>query len=318
VPAKDDPWAAFAADYRARIAQLDLIGAAETLIAWSKKAKDEGAGDIAELGRYSGDYHSQADKRLDEWTASRIKDRRFADAYAGLATFSTFKSVKDLLGATKPSELAQKSRASVFAAEDEYHYTQIRNLVAAAQPDDDRLNQHIHAYLSMGEPGGRMLGVVQKLAEYRQWLKDGQPLKAVVVVDWGPRALACEHTIEVGFGLGKDGQPVKSFIRNAVAGAGKSWNDTFPISGFSGNIPYRVKTTRPTSPVEELAESGKSRMELFFSDPAGPLTVANEVESGTKVRVDWLGTVTKPELPEWGKLKGPETKSTLLQFERFN
>lgn len=307
-PAKADPWAVFAADYRARIAQLDLIGAAETLSAWSKKAADEGAGEIAEIGRYSSDYHTQVDKRLEEWTTSRIKDRRFADAYAGLAAFNMSKSIKELLGATKPGELVQKSRANVFAAEDEYHYTQIRSLAAAAQPDEDRLNQHIHAYLSMGEPGGRMLGVVQKLAEHRRWLKDGQPLKAIVVVDWGPRALACEHTLEIGFGVGKDGQPLKSFIRNAAAAPGKSWTDTFAIAGFSGNIPYRVKSTRPTSPVEELAESGKSRTELFLSDPTGPLTVANDIESGTKVRVDWLGAVTKPELPEWGRLNGGSGK----------
>jgi len=304
VAAKEDLWGAFAADYRARIGQFDLIGAAETLVAWKNKATAEGAGETPELARMIGDYQSQTDKRLVEWTASRIKDRRFADAYSGLATFSNSKSVKELLGATKPNELAQKSRTNVFAAEDEYHYSQIRTLVAAAQPDEDRLNHHIHAYLAMGEPGGRMLGVVQKLAEYRQWLKDGQPVKAVVVVDWGPRALACDYTLEIGFGLGKDGQPIKSFIRNAAASPGKSWSDTLAISGFSGNIPYRIKATRPTSPVEELAESGKSRTELFLSDPTGPLTVANEIESGTKVRVDWLGAVTKPELPEWGQLSG--------------
>jgi hypothetical protein len=53
--------------------------------------------------------------------------------------------------------------------------------------------------------------------------------------------------------------------------------------------------------VEELVEAGRERVELFLSDPSGPLIVANEVDSGTKVTVEWQGVVAKPTLPEWSK-----------------
>jgi hypothetical protein len=153
-----------------------------------------------------------------------------------------------------------------------------------------------------------MLAEVQKLADYRKWLKDGRPMRAVVKIEWGPRAVAREHAIEIGLGAGKDGQPAATFTRTAGARPGQVWTETFPVSGLDGTtdrIPYRVKTSRPTSAVEELAEAAPVRTELFLLDRSGPVSVAGEPESGTKVTVEWQGLLMKPELPAWPGAKTP-------------
>ncbi len=301
VNAKQDQWTKFLAEYRSRMLQLDLIGTADLLIAWQTYLPAWGANAPPELSTLRGEFEKQAAGTLQAWATGRIKDRRFADAYRGLATFSDSKAIKELLGAKVPGELAQQNRARLFAAEDEYHYTQIRAL-ANDPAAGERLKQHIDAYQSLVEPGGRMLGVVQQLADYRQWEKSGRPLKAEVTIEWGPRTPTREHMIEIALGIGKDGRPLKTFSRTALAEPGKIWTDALPITGIVDQH-YQIKTVRPTSPVEELAEALPFRTELFLSDPAGPLTVANDVDSGTKVKVEWQGMLSRPTLPEWGRLK---------------
>jgi hypothetical protein len=250
-----------------------------------------------ELVKERGDFQAQAAARLQEWTAGRTKDRRFASGSAGLRAFNDSKAVQELLGAKMVGELANKARTELNAAEDEYHYTQIRTLAVDVPISKERLKQQVDAYLAM-DPPGRMLGVVQRLSEYRQWEKAGQPVSAIVTIEWGPRTPSREHAIEIALGLGKDGQPLKTITRTAFAEPGKIWTDTVPVSVITDKQ-YRVKTVRPTSPVEELAEALTTRTELFFSNSAGPLTVANEVDSGTKVTVKWQGIIEKPVLPEW-------------------
>jgi hypothetical protein len=301
VTAADNPkveqWTKFLAEYRSRMAQFDLIGSADLLVNWQKYLPAWGADALPELTKERSLYRTQAAVRLEEWTAGRIKDRRFSAGYAGLRAFNDSKDVQELLGAKTVVELAGKARTELGAAEDEYHYSQIRTLAAEVPVAEERLKQHIDAYLAMVPPG-RMLGVVQRLAEYRQWEKAGQPVNAVVTIEWGPRTPTREHVIEIALGLGKDGQPLKTISRTALAEPGKIWTDTIPVGGITDKQ-YRVKTVRPTSPVEELAEALTTRTELFFSNPAGPLTVANEVDSGTKVTVKWQGIVERPMLPEW-------------------
>lgn len=293
--AKQDQWTKFEAEYRSRLANLDLLGAADLLIGWQKYLPAWGSEAPPQLLKERDEYKAQAAARLQEWVASRIKDRRFADAYAGLSTFAAAKSVQLLLGST--NELSVKARTEIAQAEDWYHYEQIQSLAADATAEE-RLKQHIDAYLSLTQPPGTMLGVVQQLAEYRQWEKTGRPVKANVTIEWGPRVVSREHTIEIGLGVGKDGQPLKTFTRTAFAEPGKVWTDSLLVNGMT-DLQYRVKITRPTSPVEELAEALRSRTELFLSNSAGPLTVANEVESGTKVKVEWQGFMIKPTLPDW-------------------
>src|SRR5262249_42643798 len=159
-------------------------------------------------------------------------------------------------------------------------------LAAESPLSEDRLKQHIDAYLALS--GGQKLQIVQQFADHRQWKKAGYPTTATIVIEWGPRTPTREHTIEIALGLGKDGQPLKTITRTALAEPGKIWTDSIPVNGITDKQ-YRVKTVRPTSPVEELAEALMTRTELFFSNPAGPLTVANEVDSGTKVTVKWQG-----------------------------
>jgi hypothetical protein len=296
---KVEQWTKFLAEYRSRMAQSDLIGSADLMVSWQKYLPAWGVETPGELAKERGDFQAQAAAKLQEWTAGRIKDRRFAAGFAGLRAFNESKVVRELLGATTVGELANKSRTELALAEDEYHYIQIRTLAAEVPVSEERLKQHVDAYLAM-EPPGRMLGVVQRLAEYRQWEKAGQPVNAVVTIEWGLRTPTREHTIEIALGLGKDGQPLKTITRTALAESGKIWTDTIPLSGVTDKQ-YRVKTVRPTSPVEELAEALTTRTELFFSNPAGPLTVANEVDSGTKVTVKWQGIIEKPVLPEWAE-----------------
>jgi hypothetical protein len=292
---KQDQWAKFAVEYRSRLAQLDLVGAADLLATSTTYLPAWGTESPPDLVGERTAYKNNIAPRLQQWIAGRIKDRRFADAYSGLTAFADSKAVKELLGGDVPGELARKSRSELFAAEDEYHYSQIRTL--AADPSADQLlKQHIDSYLSLANP--RMLGVVQQLADYRQWEKSGRPAKAIVTIEWGPRTPLREHAIEIALGLAKNGQPLKTFARTALAEPGKIWTDTIPINDITDKQ-YRVKTVRPTSPIEELAEGLATRTELFLADPAGPLTVANDVESGTKVKLEWQGILARPTLPEW-------------------
>jgi hypothetical protein len=259
------------------------------------------------VNKLKSDFFVHAPARLAEWAAGRARDRRFADAYAGLAEFAADDAVKSVLVDTRVAELVRKVRADVWVAEDEYHYTQIVAL-ANDPAQEARLKQHIDAYLALVEPQGRMLAEVQRLADYRKWVKDGRPVKAVVKIEWGPRTVAREHTIEVGLGIGKDGQPAATFTRTAHPRPGEVWAETFTLNGLGGpveRIPYKVKTTRPTSPVEELAEGARVRTELFLLDRTGPVSVAGEADSGTKVTVEWQGVLAKPELPAWPSAKAP-------------
>jgi hypothetical protein len=260
----------------------------------------------------SDDFATAAPTRLAAWATERSADHRYADAYSGLATLAASEPVRSLAGPDLPGSVA-KARQTVRVAEEEYHYTQVRAL-ADNPAEEARLQQHLDAYLALVEPPGQMLAEVQKLADYRKWAKDGRPAKVVVKVEWGPRTVAREHTIEIGLGAGKDGQPAATFTRSADARPGQVWTETFPVRGAGApvdRIPYRVKTLRPTSPVEELAEAARVRTELFMLDRTGPVSVAGEADSGTKVTVEWQGVLTKPELPAWPAPKVPGTPVSL-------
>jgi hypothetical protein len=295
------------------MAKADLIGAARLLSGWHAHLPAWGTATPVELSTMGSEFQKAAPARLKEWAAARIRDHRFADAYAGLAEFAANAEVKGFLPGTTAADLARSIRTEVRTAEDEYHYTQLRAL-ADNPAAEARLKQHLDAYLALVEPPPSRLGDVQRLADYYKWVKDGRPVKAIVRVEWGPRTAAREHTIEVGLGAGKDGQPAQSFTRSAHARPGETWTETFPVSGITGpadRIPYRVKCTRPTSPVEELAEGTRTRTELFLLDKTGPVSVADEADSGTRVTVEWQGIRTRPELPPWPAAKTPVTPVSL-------
>jgi hypothetical protein len=299
---KEAQWVKFETEYQSRLAFGNLIGACDMLAGWQKHLPAWGTDDSG-VQAMRTKLRDSAGKLLGDWLTHVVRDRRFFDAYTGLSAFATAASAHEVIGVDKVSTLANNGRAAVRNAEDEYHYTQIRTL-AVDPANADRLKQHIDAYLAIVEPPGKMLGVVQQLADYCQWLRNGKPVRANVTISWGPRTPAREHTIEIGIGIGKDGQPLKTSRCTAVAEPGKVWSDSIPVFDMavdSGRTPYRIKTIRPASPVEELVESERERTELFLSDPAGTLTVANEVESGTRVTVEWQGIVARPQLPEWGK-----------------
>jgi hypothetical protein len=280
----------------------EVLAAADMLQGWKDHLPAWGAGPPPGLTDLRRDFGQMAGEKLRAWAAGRIADRRFAHAHEGLSAFAASESVKALFGPTAPAELEKALRSEVRDAEDEYHYTQIRTLAAADPLPDDRLKQHIDAYLVLVEPPGARLAEVQKLADYCRWINDGRPAKAVVTITWGPRTVAREHTIEVGLGVGKDGQPIHTFTRTAAAGPGRVWTDAFPVAGLPTQT-YEVKTSRPVSPIEELAEGIRERTERFH--PAGPVSPADEPPSGTKVTIEWQGVLTKPDLPAPGDAKLP-------------
>ncbi|HKB03125.1 MAG TPA: IMCp domain-containing protein [Gemmataceae bacterium] len=299
---KEDQWTKFAAEYKVRMGRGEVLAAADMLQGWKDQLpawEPEPPPGLTDLRR---DFGQTAGEKLRGWAAGRIADRRFAHAHEGLSAFAASASVKALFGPTAPADLEKALRSEVRDAEDEYHYAQIRTLVAADPIPDDRLKQHIDAYLALVEPPGSRLAEVQKLADYCRWLKDGRPAKAVVTITWGPRTVAREHTIEVGLGAGKDGQPVHTFTRTAAAGPGRVWTDTFPVAGLPTQT-YEVKTIRLASPVEELAEGIRERTERFH--PAGPVSAGDGLSSGTRVTVEWQGVLTKPDLPALGDAKLP-------------
>jgi hypothetical protein len=229
-----------------------------------------------------------------------VGSRHFGDAYSGLSAVAKSAAVQSFVEPAALKDWIANNQQVIRSAEDEYHYTQIRQL-ADKPAEDARLKQHIDAYLALVEPPGKMLAEVQKLADYRKWVKDGRPAKAVVKIEWGPRTVAREHTIELGFNMHKDFTYDAAFTRTADARPGQTWTETFVVNGGWPDMPYRIKTERPTSPVEELAEASRTRTELFFLDPIGQKSVAGEADSGTKVTVDWQGIPAKTELPEWSK-----------------
>ncbi|HJZ91339.1 MAG TPA: hypothetical protein VKE40_10740 [Gemmataceae bacterium] len=300
---KDDQWGKFASDYRTALGRGELLRAADLLATWKVHLPAWGPTAPPGLADLQAEFRTSGPNKLREWAADRSAEHRFGDAYAALAALAAAEPVKALLGPTAPAGLASQARAGVRAAEDQYHYTQLRTLTAADPVPEDRLTQHINAYLSLVEPPGRMLGEVQALAEYRKWLKAGRPAEAVVRVEWGLRTAAGEHTIEITLGGGADGKPLKTVTRTVTAEPGGSWSEAIPVEGVSpaadGVVPYRVKTVRPTSPVEELAEGAQTRTEMFLLDAGRPLTAADEPESGTKVAVEWRGLVARPSLPAW-------------------
>jgi hypothetical protein len=309
VPAAADPkadqWAKFEAEYRARMERAEVVPAADLLHSWAKHLPAWGTEAPPGLAGLRDDLRAKSTAAFARWLEGRVAERRYRDAYEGIAAFTAAESVKALLEPGAPA-VAARARQAVRDAEDEYHYTQIRALAATDPVPEDRLRQHIDAYLALVEPSGRMLRVVQDYADYRKWLKDGRPAKAVVKIEWGPRTASREHTVDIGLGVGKDGQLMHTFTRTVAAEPGRVWAEAFPVTGVNaGRVPYRIKTVRPTSPVEELAESARERTELFLSDPAGPLTVAAEPDSGTKVTVEWRGVPARPDLPPWNGSKAP-------------
>jgi hypothetical protein len=300
VPAdtKADQWAKFEAEYKARMNRNDVLAAAEWLTGW--KTQMPGDTEPPALAGLRQNFVGSAGDKMTAWVTGRAADRRYSDAYAGLAGVAGSESIRALAAPEAVAQWINTGRLAVRAAEDEYHYTQIRQL-ADNPAEEARLKQQIDAYLVLVEPPGKMLAEAQKLADYRKWVKDGRPAKAVVKIEWGPRTVGREHTIELGFGVDKDGKPATAFTRTADARPGQVWTDTFVVNGGGPGMPYRIKTTRPTSPVEELAEASRARTELYLLDRTGPVSAANETDSGTRVTVDWQGVLTRPELPEWKK-----------------
>jgi hypothetical protein len=297
--------AAFAVDFRARLSQGDLLQAADLLHAWMGQVISIHPGVRPKLTELQTEFRAAAAARLQEWAAGRCKDRRFADAYTGLQAFESAKSVKAILEPPAIAKTVTDVRAQVRSAEDEYHYTQIRTLSATDPVPEERLKQHIDAYLALVEPPGRMLTEVQQLAEYRKWMKDGQPGKAVVTVKWGPRISAQRHTIELSLWDNKGGVPLATWTRAADARVGQEWNEVFPVSGITTpprRIGYGVKTTRPTSAVEELVDGARERTESFNDGKTGR---APDVESGTVVRFELQGLVERPALPPWKDSRAP-------------
>jgi hypothetical protein len=298
-------WAAFVAEFRAQLSRGEVVPAADRLHAWMRQAVSVEPEMRAKLTELQTELRTVAAARLQEWTAGRCQDRRFADAYAGLQAFGTAESVKALLEPAAAAKALTEVRGQVRAAEDEYHYTQIRALAAADSIPEERLKQHIDAYLALVEPPARMLAEIQQLADYRKWLKDGRPGRAIVKVKWGPRTTAQRHTIEFQFGDRKDGLPVTTFTRATDASPGQPWTDAFPVTGITSSpqvVPYRLRTMRPASAVEELAEGARDRIEVFGADPPG---AELEVGSGTVVRVELQGLVERPVLPAWRDAKAP-------------
>ena len=293
------------ADFRARLERGEVVQAADLLHAWMSQVVSIQPDMREKLAEYQTEFRAAVASRLQEWAAGRCKDRRFADAYAGLQAFATAESVKAIVDPAGIAKTVTDVRSQVRATEDEYHYTQIRTLTAADPVPEQQLKLHIDAYLALVEPPGRMLADVQQLAEYRKWVKDGQPGKAVVTVKWGPRVSAQRHTIELTLWDNKGGVPLATATRTADARAGQEWSEVFPVSGITTpprRIGYGVKTTRPTSAVEELVDGARERTESFNGGKTGR---APDVESGTVVGFELQGLVERPALPPWKDSKVP-------------
>jgi len=303
---RESAWTSFVADFKDKLSRAELVPAADLLHGWSNQLATMTDPLRSELTELKSEFRKVAATRLQEWTGGRCRDRRFADAYERLTAFAASESVKAILNASITADAVSTARAQVRAAEDEYHYTQICTLAAAKPIPDEKLKQHIDAYLAIVDPPGRMLSEVQQIADYRKWIKDGRPAKAVVKVEWGKRTVAAEHKIEIGLGATPDGTPLKTFAASAVARPGNVWTETIAVSGIVGpveRIPYRVKATRPTSAIEELAEGVREHSELFGPQPA--TSAPSAPETGTVVTIDWKGLLDPPVLPAWKDSKAP-------------
>ena len=297
----------FLADFSAAMNRVDLETAAGMVLRWKQHIPAAADKEPIDVTAARDEFRQSAGLQLTRGIRRKLEEHRFADARDVLAGVEKSIDVAHLAGESARKDWVAQGRQAVHAAADEYHYTQIGQL-ADKPAEQARFKQHLDAYLALVEPPGTRLIEVQRLADYYKWIKDGRPIKAVVKVEWGPRAAAREHTIEIGLGADKDGQPAQTFTRNAQARPGEIWTETFPMTVLTGpadRIPYRVKTTRPTSPVEELAEGSRARTELFQLDRSGPVSAVDEPESGTKVTVEWQGMLTKPELPPWPTAKAP-------------
>lgn len=311
--AKPDQWLKFEAEYRQRMNRADALAAADLLHTWPAHLPAWGTTPPPGLSALQADFTKNAEGKLREWAVRHAKEQRFSVAHDGLTSFRVAEATQKLLP-TDANPIAQRVRLEVRAMEDEYHYTQIRTL-ASDPTKGDRLRQHISMYVALHDPPGRMLSDVQQLVQYRQWVQDGSPSKVNIKVTWGPRTVAREHTIDVGLGTGTDGEPVKRFTRTVVPG--QDWTDQFAVPATifpAKRLTYRVKTTRPTSPVEELAEAVKTKVELFVLEKGAlaPLTAVNEPESGTKVTVELTGVLDQPNLPPWGN-KLPTIPASLIK-----
>jgi hypothetical protein len=305
--AKQDQWAKFEAEYWVRMSRNDVLAAAKWLEGWKTQMSPPADIEPPGLKGLREDFQKSASGRLSVWIGALLTENQYAAAYTGLWTIANSDEVNRLVGRMVTGDCYQNGRQLIRGSQDHYHYTQICQFADKAA-DEAQLKQHIDAYLALVDPPGKMLAEVQRLADYRKWLKDGRPMKAVVKIEWGPRTVAREHTIEIGLGAGKDGPSAATYTRTANARPGQVWTEMIPVTGFAGpvdKIPYRIKTVRPTSPVEELAEAARVRTELFLLDRNGPVSVAGESDSGTKVTVEWQGALAKPELPPWPAPKAP-------------
>jgi hypothetical protein len=286
---KTDQWTKFEAEYRARVGRGELVAAADLLRDWPAHLPAWGKDLPPHVTALRTEYQARAAQRLADWAAGRARDHRFADGYAGLATFAASASVKDLLGPSA-AEAASKARADLRAAEDEYHYTELYSMWNSKGFRDEEFKQHVDAYLSLVDPPGKMLAQVQQLADYHKWMKDGQAAKVVVSVHWGLRTTPGEHQVEVTLAGGKP------LTRSADAKPGGISVESFPAAGPPTD--YRVRTIRPASPVEELATGVRQLVEEFQS-------ADDESATGTKVTVEWQGVVARPTLPPWKTDRAP-------------
>jgi hypothetical protein len=304
-----DQWAKFATEYQARMSRNDVVAAADWLVASKAQLPAWGESEPPGLPGLIADYRARASKGMLDAATGRRSEHRFADALDCVGLFASSKSVAGLLGLTAPPVALSQVRAEIHTAADEYHYSQIRALSTMEPVPEDRLQQHMDAYLRLVEPPGRMLADVRRLSDYSKWIKEGRPAKALVRIEWGPRTQTGMHAVEIGLAVGKDGQPAKSFTRTIDAAPGRAWSESFPIAGVSGTagqVPYRVKTVRAASPIEELAEGVRDRAELFLRDRSGPVSAASEADSGTRVVVECQGVLDRPILPAWKSLASLE------------
>lgn len=293
-----DQWTKFVAEYRSRMARNDVTRGAEVLQSWAEYLPAWGPQPPPGLTALQEDFRTTAAAGLRAWAAGRGRqDLRFADAHEGVSVFAASAAAKALLGTPDVAALSADVRAAVRDAEDQFHYDRLRGLSAVEPAPDDRLKQHLTAYLALHEPPGRMLADVHRWTEYRDWVAKGRPARATVRLTWGPRTAPGEHRVEMVFGA------ATRFTRTVAAKANEVWSETFDVTAADvlpdGRVAYRFEIGRPTSAVEELAEAGPTRTEVFVLDKAGPVEAAAEPESGTKVAVEWAGLLTPPTLPPW-------------------
>jgi hypothetical protein len=303
---KQDQWSQYQADYIARIKRSDVMAAAD-LLANSKSYLSTWGMEVPPgLPGLQHDFRAGAKERLQQWAMVRVREHRFGDAYDSLRSFAADSTVQALMAPQSAADIAQQVRPAIHTAEDEFHYNRIKTLIES-NGTDDQVQRHIDAYLSLREPAGRMVLEVQKLSEYRQWLRQGGPRNAVVRVEWGPRVSRRDYQIEIDLGNGPDGKPIKRLSRSISARPGEVWSESLPLEGLgtaTGSIPYRIKTSRPASPVEELAEAITVKTETFTSEGRSTQDSTNVV-TGTKVSVDVRNMMEKPTLPNWGAATAP-------------